>query len=59
MYIARQWRPPAMFDLNLRCRIGWLRVGFSKAFTGDVSQSAQDTVNCHCFGDQSACNGAS
>ena len=50
---------PAVFDLNLRCRIGWLRVGFSKAFTGDVSQGAQDTVNCHCFGNQSACNSAS
>ena len=50
---------PAMFDLNLRCRIGWLRIGFSKAFTGDVSQGAQDTVNCHCLGIQSACNSAS
>ncbi len=50
---------PAMFDLNLRCRVGWLRAGFSKAFTGHVSQGAQDTVNCHCLGIQSACNSAS
>lgn len=47
---------PVLYDLNLRCRVAWLRLGFGKAFTGEIPKGAQDAVNCHCLGVQSACS---
>jgi hypothetical protein len=47
---------PAMFGLNLRCRLSSIRVGFSGLVHGSPNAGARASFNCHCFGEN--CDGA-
>jgi hypothetical protein len=47
---------PAVAAFNTRCRLAYLRVGFTGAFNkGNPSDRAQNAFDCYCNGDQAAC----
>jgi hypothetical protein len=48
----------AMFAASLRCRIAWLRFGFSQAFDENLqpSDKARSSVGCYCQNDRLDCD---
>jgi len=42
---------PAMFGLNLRCRLSSIRLAFSGLAHGSPTSGAKVNFNCHCYGD--------